>query len=289
YEALMPAGIGALTGYGLYILLNRVGFQTVWRFPEPHNLGGVGLAVGVGAGVFGAIVAYGFTYFSHIERRAFRLLPAGVRPIAGGLVLGGLAFISPYALTFGEPQIQHVATAKLAIGTLLLAVLIKFVASSTVISAGWRGGFIIPLFFMGAALGSVVSQVFHVDPVVAMTAGMTACNVGVTKTPFGSTLVVAEMAGTRLLPSTFLAAIVALFLTSRVSMIEAQRTREGVFEEATIDRDAITAEPGPGVIMAGETPDVPETPAEPPRRTPPVDGARPDPARARPRGEESTG
>src|ERR1051326_1946955 len=35
YEALMPAGIGALTGYGLYILLNRVGFQTVWRFPEP--------------------------------------------------------------------------------------------------------------------------------------------------------------------------------------------------------------------------------------------------------------
>ncbi len=289
YEALMPAGIGALTGYGLYILLNRVGFQTVWRFPEPHNLGGVGLAVGVGAGVFGAIVAYGFTYFSHIERRAFRLLPAGVRPIAGGLALGGLAFISPYALTFGEPQIQHVATAKLAIGTLLLAVLIKFVASSTVISAGWRGGFIIPLFFMGAALGSVVSQVFHVDPVVAMTAGMTACNVGVTKTPFGSTLVVAEMAGTRLLPSTFLAAIVALFLTSRVSMIEAQRTREGVFEEATIDRDAITAEPGPGVIMAGETPDVPETPAEPPRRTPPVDGARPDPARARPRGEESTG
>ncbi len=323
YEALLPAGIGALTGYGLYILLNRVGFQTVWRFPEPKNPGGVGLAVGVGAGILGAIIAYGFTYFSHLERRAFRLLPAGLRPIAGGLALGGLAFISPYALTFGEPQIQHVATTKLAVATLLLAVLIKFVASSTIISAGWRGGFIIPLFFMGAALGSVISQVFHVDPVVAMAAGMTACNVGVTKTPFGSTLVVAEMAGIRLLPSTFLAAIVALFLTSHVSMIEAQRTREGAFGDATIDRDAVEAEPGPGVIMAGETaaapadPDAPLSPPEAPSlpepvrpadptppisvpvnpphgspappRPPRLDGPRPDPASATPRGEESTG
>jgi H+/Cl- antiporter ClcA len=282
YEALLPAGIGALTGYGLYILLNRVGFQTVWRFPEPQGLGGVDLLVGLGAGVFGAIIAWGFTYFTRFERRAFRLLPAGLRPIAGGLALGGLAFISPYALTFGEPQLQHVAATKLAIATLLLAVLIKFVASSTVISAGWRGGFIIPLFFMGAALGSVVSQVFHVDPVVAMAAGMTACNVGVTKTPFGSTLVVSEMAGLRLLPSTFVAALVALFLTSRVSMIEAQRTREGAFEDATINRDAVEAEPGPGVIMVGETPDVavappePVTPVEP---TPPIEVHR----------EESTG
>src|SRR5581483_5715113 len=223
-----------------------------------------------------------------------------------------------YALTFGEPQIQHVAATKVAVATLLLAVLIKFVASSTVISAGWRGGFIIPLFFMGAALGSVVSQVFHVDPVIAMAAGMAACNVGVTKTPFGSTLVVSEMAGLRLLPSTFLAAVVALFLTSRVSMIEAQRTREGAYGEPTINRDATEAEPGPGVIMAGETPDG-ATPADPlppdgappadplrsaepppptsvpgnpphgspePRRPPRLDRPHPDPASATPQAEE---
>ena len=317
YEALLPAGIGALTGYGLYILLNRVGFQTVWRFPEPRALGGVDLLVGVGAGVCGAVIAWGFTYFTRLEQRGFRLLPAAVRPVAGGLALGGLAFISPYALTFGEPQIQHVAATKVAVATLLLAVLIKFVASSTVISAGWRGGFIIPLFFMGAAVGSVISQVFHVDPVIAIAAGMTACNVGVTKTPFGSTLVVSEMAGLRLLPSTFVAALVALFLTSRVSMIEAQRTREGAFGEPTINRDATGAEPGPGMIMAGETPDAampasdppppagPLRPAEPPpptsvpenpphaspapRRPPRLDGPHPGPASATPQAEESTG
>ena len=45
---------------------------------------------------------------------------------------------------------------------------------------------------------------------------MVACNVGVTKTPLGSVLVVTEMAGLTLLPTTLIAAVVALLLTSNV-------------------------------------------------------------------------
>ena len=296
YEALLPAALGALTGFALYIGVNRIGFQPVWHFPEPHDLRAIDLVVGVVAGLIGAAVASGFTYFARLEQRGFRLLPPALRPVVGGLALGGLAFASPYALTFGEPQIQHVVDARLAIGTLLLAAAAKFVASSTIISAGWRGGFIIPLFFMGAALGSAMAQIFHVDPVIAMAAGMTACNVGVTKTPYGSTLVVAEMAGMRLIPSTFLAALVSLFLTSRVSMIHAQRTREGAFDEPTIDRAA--GAPAP----AGRTAVTPGPPTGPtadpansrhgspePRTTAPLDGAHPGPATSKPRPEGSTG
>ena len=44
---------------------------------------------------------------------------------------------------------------------------------------------------------------------------MVAANVGVTKTPIGSTLVVTEMAGITLLPTTLIAAVVALLLTVR--------------------------------------------------------------------------
>ncbi|HVV36696.1 MAG TPA: chloride channel protein [Acidimicrobiales bacterium] len=238
YEALLPAGIGALAGYAVYIGVNRVGLQHVWTFASPHDLRAVDLLVGLGAGVGGALIATVFTYVSHFERKAFRLIPAGVRPIVGGLVLGGLAFASPYALTFGEGQIQHIASVKLAVATLVLAIVAKLLASSTMVSTGWRGGFIIPLFFMGAALGKIAGHISGVDTVVAMTALMAATNVGVTKTPFGSTLVVAEMAGMQLLPSTLLASMVALFLTSRVSMIETQRERGGSFgpiEEGSAD------------------------------------------------------
>ncbi|MFI5041667.1 MAG: hypothetical protein ACHQNA_07440, partial [Acidimicrobiales bacterium] len=51
----------------------------------------------------------------------------------------------------------------------------------------------------------------------------------VTKTPLGSTLVVAEMAGIRLLPPVLIASVVALFLTSEVGLIHSQREREGAF------------------------------------------------------------
>jgi len=289
YEALLPAALGALTGYALYIGVNRIGLHPIWQFPEPHDLRAIDLLVGIAAGVIGAVVASAFTYFVRLEQRVFRLLPPAVRPVVGGLALGGLAFASPYALTFGEGQIQHVASFRLAVGTLLLAALVKFVASSTIISAGWRGGFIIPLFFMGAVLGGALARIVHVDPVIAMAAGMVACNVGVTKTPYGSTLVVAEMAGMRLIPSTFLAALVALFLTSRVSMIHAQRTRQGVFDEATLDgagAPPVTPEvtTDPSVVPANPPHGSPE-----PRTTAPLDAARPGRATSKPRTEGSTG
>jgi H+/Cl- antiporter ClcA len=58
-----------------------------------------------------------------------------------------------------------------------------------------------------------------------MAALMAACNVGVTKTPLGSVLVVSEMGGVQLLPTTLIASVIALVLTSNVSLIESQRRR----------------------------------------------------------------
>jgi H+/Cl- antiporter ClcA len=228
YEALLPSAIGALVGYVVYTLVRGAGMGPVWNFPSAHRLEPSDFLVGLGAGVGGAVVAIGFTYLTVGLRWAFHQLPALARPVAGGLVLGGLAFLSSYALTFGEGQIDTVMATKVGVGTLLLAAACKFVASSAMASSGWRGGFIIPLFFLGVALGSVASRELHTDLVVTVAALMAACNVGVTKTPFGSTLVVTGMAGMALLPTTLLASVVALLLTSRVGLIETQRERDPV-------------------------------------------------------------
>jgi H+/Cl- antiporter ClcA len=228
YEALLPSAIGALTGYAVYTVVRDAGMGPVWDFPAAHRLAPSDFLVGIGAGIAGAVVAVGFTYLTVGLRWAFHRLPPLARPVAGGLVLGGLALVSRYALTFGEGQIDTVMTTKLGIGTLLVAAACKFVASSAMASSGWRGGFIIPLFFLGVALGTVVSRELHTDLVVTVVAFMAACNVGVTKTPFGSTLVVTGMAGVALLPTTLLAAVVALLLTSRVGLIETQRERDAV-------------------------------------------------------------
>src|SRR2546421_10110112 len=38
YEALLPAVLGSLSGYAVYVLLTGVGLQSVWRFPDAGRL-----------------------------------------------------------------------------------------------------------------------------------------------------------------------------------------------------------------------------------------------------------
>lgn len=226
YEALMPAVLGALTGYAVYVLITRVGLEPVWTLPDGGIVHGGDLLWAVGCGVVGAAVGTMFTYLNQFLRVALRRIPADVRPALGGVALALLAWLSPYALTFGEAQLGHVAVTDLALRTLLLAAAAKLLASSVTLASGWKGGFIIPLFFIGVCLGRAGHIMFpSANEAVLLGALMVACNVAVTKTPLGSVLVVTEMGGLHLLPTALIASVVSLLLTSNVSLIESQRRR----------------------------------------------------------------
>ena len=85
----------------------------------------------------------------------------------------------------------------------------------------WKGGFITPLFFMGAAMGQIAHQLVPaLSEPVAMAAMMAALCTGVLKTPLGTTLVVTEMAGIPVLAVTVIATVVALLVTSPLTLIE---------------------------------------------------------------------
>ena len=233
YEALIPAVTGSLCGYAVYVCLSGLNIQPVWNFPEVGSLHPSDLLTAVGIGVVGALGAAIFGATTHIARRAFGLVPRSGRYVLGGLALGLLGIWSPYALTFGETQLSGILDVRLAAGALAVAVVAKLLGTTVTLAAGWKGGFIIPLFFMGAAFG----QLAHValpgaNESVLMAGMMVALCVGVTKTPLGTTLIVTEMAGLPLLPVTLIAAVVALLLTSPLTVIETQRAREG---NASID------------------------------------------------------
>ncbi len=226
YEALLPSAIGSVLGYAIYVASTGLGLEPIFKFPSYGPLQLADLGWGVVAGVAGAAVAFLFTYLTNNLRRVVAVVPAEARPVLGGLLLGGCAFVTPYALTNGELQITHLTTTKLAMLTLLGAAAMKLVACAITVVTGWKGGFIIPLFFIGFCLAMAASP--HLpgsDPFILAAGLMTACNVGVTKTPIGSTLVVTEMAGMAVLPSTLLAGLVSLVLTSGVVMIDTQRRR----------------------------------------------------------------
>lgn len=239
YEALLPAVIGSLCGYALYIVASHSLLAPVWHFPSSGNARAIDLAWALAAGVAGAIVAGIFTYGNKVLGRFFAKMPAMSRPVIGGLILGLLALWSPYALTFGEAQVNVLIPANATVLLLITAAAAKLIGTSVTLSSGWKGGFIIPMFFIGVSLGRLWHlELPYTNEVVMMAAMMAAINTGVTKTPIGSTLVVTAMAGLHLLPTTLLAAVVALLLSSSVGMIHTQRARINVSAEDEEDADS---------------------------------------------------
>jgi len=156
YEALLPAVVGSLCGYGVYIALSGAGIEPVWSFGTVGTLHGGDLATAAAVGVAGAIGAAIFTLLVTAVRRVLRPIPRSGRYVLGGLLLGLLGLWSPYALTFGEDQLGGLLDVRLAAGALAVALLAKLAGTTITLASGWKGGFIIPLFFMGATLGQLV-------------------------------------------------------------------------------------------------------------------------------------
>jgi H+/Cl- antiporter ClcA len=288
FEVLLPALTGTIVGYIVYVALTTVGLRPVWdigsvlHVPRALVLADFGWAIA--AGIAGAIIAAAFTYLVLFARWVFRPIPPLMKPVVTGVALGGLAFASPYALTFSELQLTHLGRLEtVAVATLGLAVIVKLVAVALSMAGGWKGGFIIPMFFSGYCLGRAGAQFLpgHPNGVVLAVCLMVAINVGVTKTPLGSTLVVTEMVGMRLLPPALISGLLSFFLTSNVYLIESQQLREGIHGEELGSRHALTAdEMGIEKMHGGEheprreTGDLPP-PAEPAATT--ADGSgRPD-------------
>jgi len=226
YEALIPAIVGSLCGYAVYVAVSGLSIAPVWEFPSVGELQTWHLFLAVGLGILGGLGSVLFVALATVLRRALGRLPRSGRYVAGGVALGLLGFWSPYALTFGEHQLSGLLDHPLTVSALAVALLAKLAGTSVTLAAGWKGGFIIPLFFMGAVAGQLIhAGAPGLDETVLMACLMVALCVGVTKTPLGTTLVVTEMAGMTLLPVTLIAAVVSMGVTRSRGLIDTQRSR----------------------------------------------------------------
>ena len=97
-------------------------------------------------------------------------------------------------------------------------------AISTTVNGGWRGGIIIPLFFIGACLGKAIAIINPAsNETLAMICVMAALNSTVTRTPISTTLLLAKLTGFSTFTPILFASLVGFFLAPRSPFIGSQR------------------------------------------------------------------
>lgn len=123
YEALVPALVGGLSGYAVFLVGTSLGVRPVWEFTSVGSMHPADLAAALIAGVAGTLIAATFASLVGLLRRAGEGLPVWTLPIIGGLGMAGLGWWSPYALTFGEHQVQDLLVPGLAASGLVVAMI----------------------------------------------------------------------------------------------------------------------------------------------------------------------
>lgn len=244
YDALIPCFIASLVAdwtcgaWGIGHTHYHVAVATAGARPDFVLFGKVVL----GAVAFGLVGGL-FSWSSHKLGDAFkRHIPRPeLRPVAGGLLVIGLFFLSgtPDYLGLGvlgnRPDAITLPAMFSSTGIPASAWLWKLVFTVITLSAGFKGGEVTPLFFIGAALGNALAAAMGAPIDLFAALGFVAIFAGATNTPLASTLLGMELfgAGNGLYLAT--ACIIAYRFSGHSGIYAAQRLAVPKFR--TIGRD----------------------------------------------------
>ncbi|MEQ8412883.1 MAG: chloride channel protein [Imperialibacter sp.] len=177
----------------------------------------------------GTIFGWGSNFCVKFFKSIFekRPLPIYVKTLIGGILLGVIAFYFPLTRYFGHHGINGLLAGTLSLSLLFAILAFKILAISITVTSGWRGGFIIPLFFVGATLGLILQHLFPaINLTLAIVSCMAAINACVTRTPMSTTILLATLTGFGHFIPILFASLTGYFLAPRIPFISSQMEKE---------------------------------------------------------------
>jgi H+/Cl- antiporter ClcA len=222
YDALAPALIASLVGDWVCRHLGVVHTAypaATWVELTPAVLGKLGL-LGLGMGL-AAVVFVELTHrLKHaLERRVTRL---PVRMFLGGLVVVAMwkAIGTSDYLGLGVPMIVRAFEDPRLPAYAFAA---KLVFTAVTLASGFLGGEVTPLFFVGAALGSVLARVVGLPIALGAGVGLAAVFAAAANTPVALSIMAVELLGASILPHVVVVCVIAYLLSGHRSIYPSQR------------------------------------------------------------------
>ena len=157
----------------------------------------IGLALIVS--MIGILVMRSSSLFERVF--AQKWLPVWIRPAIGGIIVGGLAIVTPQVLAAGHgAMVLDLRRGDMAIGFIATVIALKLIACLVSLASGFRGGLFFASLFVGSLLGkffaAIVAMVGYsitLDPTVSMLTGMATLGVAIVGGPLTMSFLVLEM------------------------------------------------------------------------------------------------
>lgn len=192
YDAILPSLIAALIADYTCTAWNVS--HTQYSIPLIPAMSAENLLWAILAGTIFGLAAMLFSKSTHFCTDIFKkIIYAPIRPFIGGIFIAATIWItgSYKYIGLGIPVIESAFKSDLNSYDFLL----KILFTSFTIGAGFKGGEVTPLFFIGAALGNAL--IWFIPLPLALLAGMglAAVFAGASNTPIASTILGVELFG----------------------------------------------------------------------------------------------
>lgn len=224
HSALLPCALASLISYGTAVLLGTkperfvvhcaaaLSFDNAWR----------AMLLAVGCAVLGILFCVTMHTASHLyqtrlKNQYLRILVGSALIILFTLAVGTRAYngagmdVVEHAITEGE--LVHPA-----------AFILKLLLTAITLGCGFRGGEIVPTFFVGSTFGCLVGPLLGLDPGLAAALALVATFCAVTNCPIASILLGVELFGAEPLLLYLLVCAVSYLLSGHYSLYSSQMT-----------------------------------------------------------------
>lgn len=196
--------------------------HTHYSIPILAELNGTNLLWTIGVGIIFGSAALLFSRSTHFWSQLFSkyIQYAPIRPLIGGTILGIILFFigTTKYIGLGIPEIVKAFSTPNDSYDFLL----KILFTGFTLGAGFKGGEVTPLFFIGATLGSALSVVVPLPIALIVGMGFVAVFSGATHTPIACTVMGMELFGIESGIFIGIACVVAYFTSGSVGIYSSQ-------------------------------------------------------------------
>jgi H+/Cl- antiporter ClcA len=222
YDALFPALVASVVGD---FVTRKLGIEHT-AYPAPAALPMTPGLLGKWL-LFGLVVAAASVAFIELTHRLKKVLEKRVTSLPLRMMLGGIAVVGMWKgigtsdyLGLGVPMIVRSFTDPYLPWFAFAA---KLIFTAVTLSAGFLGGEVTPLFFVGAALGNVLGRALGIPIDLAAGVGMAAVFASAANTPFALSLMAIELLGAQVAPHVVTVSVVAYLMSGHRGIYPAQR------------------------------------------------------------------